>query len=88
MYLGKIEAAEEIQLLARGDRPEPEGQGRGGALLGIAFLFVALPYWGLRLFANALWRDVKRAGRAVKLAGSAYGEEFMRNRDEGVARRH
>jgi len=78
MYLGKMEAAEEIQLLPQGNWPEPENQGHGGTLMGVAFLLVALPYWGLHLFANALWRDVKRAGRIVKLAGSAYGEELKR----------
>ena len=78
MYVGKIEAAEEIQLLLPENQPEPENIGKGAAILGIGFLIVALPYWGLRLFGEALWRDVRRAGRVVKVAGATYGEELKR----------
>ena len=78
MYVGKIEAAEEIQLLLPENQPEPEADGKGAVILGIGFLIVALPYWGLRLFGEALWRDVRRAGRVVRVAGATYGEELRR----------
>ena len=78
MYVGKIEAAEEIQLLLPENQPDPAPEGKGAMILGISFLIVALPYWGLRLFGEALWRDVRRAGRVVKVAGATYGEEIRR----------
>ena len=74
MYHGKIEAAEEIQLLLPEDSPEPETKGRGAMLLGIGFLLVAIPYWSVRLLGSALWGDVRRAGRVAKVAGETYGE--------------
>lgn len=78
MYVGKIEAAEEIQLLLPDNQPEPEQKGRGGMLLGIGFLMIAIPYWGFRLLGGALWGDVRRAGRAAKIAGETYGEALKR----------
>lgn len=78
MHMGKIEAAEEIRRLLPESQPEPESKGKGGLILGIGFLVVALPFWGLRLFGEALWRDVRRAGRIVRVAGATYGEEIRR----------
>lgn len=74
MYMGKIEAAAETKLLLPDDQRKPEQKGAGGMLLGIGFLLVAIPYWSIRLLAHALWHDVRRAGRAAKMAGETYAE--------------
>ena len=49
MYRGRIEAAEEIQLLLPENQPEPAKS--AGLLLGLGVLLVALPVCGLSLRA-------------------------------------
>lgn len=78
MHMGKIEAAEEIQLLLPENEPAPETRGRGSMLLGIAVLIVALPYWTIRLIGGALWRDLRRAGKVARIVGDTYGEALRR----------
>lgn len=76
--MGKIEAAEEIQLLLPENQPEPRKVGAGSILLGLGFLIVAIPYWTMRLVGSALWRDVRRVGRALGAAGTIYSEALTR----------
>lgn len=76
--MGKIEAAEEIQLLLPENQPEPRKPSLGSILLGLGFLIVAIPYWTVRLVGGALWRDVRRAGRALSAAGSIYSDALTR----------
>lgn len=78
MHMGKIEAAEEVRFFPPEKAPKPEPKARGGVFLGIVFLIVAIPYWGLRLLGSALWTDLRRLGRAVAAVGQAYGEALKR----------
>jgi hypothetical protein len=70
MYIGKIEADTTGQAQIVTERIEP----RGSFAVGLLFLAVAIPYWGIRLLATALWRDLRRVGRFVRLCGASYLE--------------
>lgn len=78
MHMGKIEAAEEIQLLLPENQPEQSRAGVSSVLVGLGFLIIAVPYWTVRLVGFGLWRDVRRAGRAVGAAGSIYSDALTR----------
>jgi hypothetical protein len=61
MHVGRIEAAEEIQLLLPENQPEAE-HGAGALAVGAALLLIALPCWGL---ASALRRAHGADGAAA-----------------------
>lgn len=71
MYMSKI--TPDLTVAA----PEADGP-KGGIALGIAVLAIAVPYWVARLFAGALWRDVRGVGRYARLCASAYAEALRR----------
>jgi hypothetical protein len=75
MYLGKIEADTTLQVQPV-TQQEPT---RDNFIVGLLFLAVALPYWGIRLLAGALWRDLRRAGRFIGLCGGAYLEALRKH---------
>jgi hypothetical protein len=78
VHMGKIEAAEEIQLLLPENQLEVRKAGVGSMLIGLGFLIVAVPYWTARLIGSALWRDARRIGRALDAAGSIYSDALTR----------
>ena len=52
--------------------------GPGTSLIGMLFLIVAIPYWCVRVLAELVWRDLRRAGRLLSLCGSTYREALRR----------
>jgi len=61
MFHGKIEAAEEIQMLLPENQPGPEPLAGGAMMLGLACVALALPLVGLRVFGNSARRAVQPA---------------------------
>jgi len=70
MHIGKIEADVSVRV-----QPETEpAEARGSFVIGLLFLAIAIPYWAVTLLAGALWRDLRRAGRFIRLWGACYKE--------------
>ena len=71
MYMGKIER--DLTTDSAGPAVATT-DAEGGILSGLALLAVALPYWTIRIFAGALWRDTRRIGRFIRLTATSYSE--------------
>lgn len=57
----------------------PDSEPKYSLILGMAFLLVALPYWGCRLLTHWIVRDVRRLAQVARMCGTTYAEARRRD---------